>query len=203
MTQTATVRWAVLDDRDPDSYEALLSTDERDRAALLHRGRARFIVARGLLRTLLGEFLHADPAAVEFAYGERGKPRLAGAGTDLRFNLSHSEDLVALAFCRDREIGIDVEVVRADRSVEGIARRYLPPDTVSEIEGYPEAQRTEAFYRAWVRQEAYAKGRGAGLELIGESPEGWWIADLNLIGGYAAALAVEGTAPVRVATSPI
>ena len=58
-------------------------------------------------------------------------------------------------------------------------------------------------HRAWVRQEAYAKGCGAGLELIGESPNGWSIADLDLIGGYAAALAVEGTAPVRIETSPI
>jgi 4'-phosphopantetheinyl transferase len=197
------VRWADLDARSPDEYEALLSGDERSRAARLRRGRERFIVARGLMRTLLGEYLGIEPGRVELAYGERGKPRLADGGADLRFNLSHSESLVAFAFCRGREVGIDVEAVRADRSSERLARRYLPPEAVREIEEYPEAERIEAFYRAWVRQEAYAKGRGEGLELIGESPHGWSIVDLDLIGGYAAAVAVEGTAPVRIEASPI
>jgi hypothetical protein len=53
-----------------------------------------------------------------------------------------------------------------------------------------------------VRQEAYAKGRGVGIELIGEKPEGWSIADLELLDGYAAAVAVEGPA-VQVTSTPL
>jgi 4'-phosphopantetheinyl transferase len=194
MTGEVTVWWGGLDRYDADRFESLLSPDERDRAESFRftRDRSRYVVARGLLRTLLGERLGVGPERVEFAYGEHGKPRLAGEDR-LRFNLAHSGDVLALALCEGREIGIDVEAQREDLFAEGIARRYLPAYAALEIERRPEADRTREFFRAWVRQEAYAKCRGGGLELIGHTPdpEDWTIVDLDLRGGYAAALAIE------------
>jgi 4'-phosphopantetheinyl transferase len=202
----ATVHWGDLDRSDSGSFEGLLSPDERSRAESFRfqRDRSRFVSARGLLRTLVGERLGRDPSRIEFAYGERGKPRIAGRD-DLHFNLSHSDGVVALAICEGREVGVDVEAQRPGRSMEGISRRYLPPEVASEIERTTGTDRLRAFYRAWVRQEAYAKGRGEGLELIGEAPDPrrWSIADLELIDGYAAAVAVQGAAPVRVIARPI
>jgi 4'-phosphopantetheinyl transferase len=199
----ATVKWGELDDRDVRRFEALLARDERSRAAAFRfpRERSRFVAARGLLRTVLGERLGVDPKRVEFLYGEHGKPRLA-EDTGLRFNLSHSDGIVALVLCEGREVGIDVEARRDDLFTEGIARRYLPAPVAMEIERRAGAERAEEFFRAWVRQEAYAKGRGAGLDLIGESPRGWSIADLDLADGFAAAVAIEG-APVQVSASSI
>ena len=189
-----TIRLAHLDEHGGDRFESLLSPDERARAAAFRfdRDRRRYVVARGLLRTLLGERLGDDPGRVNFAYGERGKPRLAHE-TGLRFNLSHSHGVVAIALCEGREVGIDVEAWRDGLRLEGIARRFLPPDAVREIEGRTGEDRSREFFRAWVRQEAFAKASGAGLERIGErpDPERWSTLDLNLVDGYAAALAVE------------
>lgn len=198
-----TVRWAVLDGRGAARLEPLLSADEHERAAsfTFDRDRTMYVTARGLLRTLLGERLGEDPSRIRFAYGERGKPRL-GDDSDLRFNLSHSRGLAAIALCEGREVGIDVEAERDGLHTDGIARRFLPPGVVGEIERAG-VNRSREFFRAWVRQEAYAKGRGAGLELIGGEPEGWYIADLEVVDGYAGALAVEGSSPVRVCASPI
>src|SRR3954467_10915815 len=100
MSGEVTVRWGRLDCYDADLFEPLLSPDERDRALKFRfaRDRSRYVVARGLLRTLLGERLGIDPERVVFAYGEYGKPCLAG-DTDLRFNLTHSDDVVAVALC--------------------------------------------------------------------------------------------------------
>ena len=197
MSVVAAVRWGHLDEHDPKRLEALLSPGERSRAAKFRfeRDRSRFVAARGLLRTLLGERLGVRPKEIEFAYGANGKPRLAD-DTGLRFNLSHSQGLVALAFCEGREVGVDVEAQRDKLFTEGIARRYLPPGVAMEIDRRAGAERTREFFRAWVRQEAYAKGRGAGLELIGQSPdpEEWTILDLDLSRGYAGALAIEGGA---------
>src|SRR5512132_2469878 len=105
-----TIRWGHLDDHGADRFEPLLSPDERDRAAAFRfeRDRWRYLVARGLLRTVLGERLDEDPGRISFAYGERGKPRLAGE-TGLRFNVSHSHGVVAIALCEGRELGVDVE----------------------------------------------------------------------------------------------
>lgn len=194
MSAEPTVRWAELDGPASDSLAALLSPDERERAESLRfaRDRERFTAARGLMRALLGDRLGLDPARIAFVYDEAGKPRLAEG--DLRFNLSHSAGLVAVAICEGREVGIDVEAIREDLFAEGIARRYLPAEMAAEIGRRSGSERTEAFFRAWVRQEAYAKARGGGLELIGEAPDpaGWTVIDLELAPGYAAALAIEG-----------
>jgi 4'-phosphopantetheinyl transferase len=195
MSGDVTVRWGRLDHRDAGRFAPLLSPDERERAASFRfaRDRSRYVVARGLLRTLLGERLGIEPGRIEFDYGDRGKPRLAG-DTRLRFNLAHSDDVVALAVCDGREVGVDVEAKREGLFAEGIARRYLPLQVAMEIERLPEASRAEEFFRAWVRQEAYAKARGGGLALIGESPDPgtWSVIDLDSPDGFACALAIEG-----------
>jgi 4'-phosphopantetheinyl transferase len=189
-----TIRWGHLDDHGADRFEPRLSPDERDRAAAFRfeRDRRRYVAARGLLRTVLGERLDEDPGRISFAYGERGKPRLAGE-TGLRFNVSHSHGVVAIALCEGRELGVDVEARRDGLHIERIGRRFLPPDAVSEIEGRTGEDRSREFFRLWVRQEALAKASGAGLERIAERPdsERWSILDLDLVDGYAAALAVE------------
>jgi 4'-phosphopantetheinyl transferase len=196
MSGEVTVRWGRLDRFDADGFERLLSPNERSRAAAFRfpRDRSRFVAARGLLRTLLGDRLGVDPKLIEFSYGEHGKPQLADDEQNVHFNLSHSAGVMALAICEGREVGVDVEAVREDLFAEGIARRYLPAEVAEEIERRAGTERSREFFRAWVRQEAYAKGRGAGLELIGQSPdpEDWTILDLDLSRGYAGALAIEG-----------
>jgi 4'-phosphopantetheinyl transferase len=195
MSGTVTVRWGRLDQQEPDRFLSLLSPDELERARSFRfaRDRSRYVIARGLLRTILGERLALGPEQVEFAYGEHGKPGLAGE-TRVTFNLAHSNDLVAIALSDGREIGIDVEARRDDLAIEGIARRYLPASLASEIERRPRDERAQKFLRAWVRQEAYAKARGGGLALIGESPDplSWSVIDLDSPDGFAGALAIEG-----------
>lgn len=206
-SEEAIVWWARVDGARADRFEALLSPDERARASAFRfeRDRLRFVIARGLLHTLLGAQLGVDPQRVEVALGGHGKPRLTDDDAGLRFNVSHSHGVVALAFCERREIGVDVERVRPDLVVDEIARRYLPPRAVQEIERHSEEERVGEFFRAWVRLEAYVKGRGGGLGLLNErrEPEGWSIADLDLLDGYAAAIAIEGDAPARVSTRQV
>ena len=202
----ATVRWALLEGASAGEFEALLSPDERARAAKFRFApdRERYVIARGLLRRLLGERLAMSPERVELAYSQEGKPRLA-EDVSLRFSLSHSRDAVVLAFCEGREIGVDVEQIRDRRFSAEIARRYLPPVEAEEVLHRAGDDQVRAFFRAWARMEAYAKARGGGLTLIGESPDPahWSIFDLALLDGYAAALAVEGSDPIRIHASEI
>ncbi len=90
-------------------FEPHLSPDEKARALkfAFDRDRIGFIVARGMLRRLLGQILQTPASAVRFRYGEAGKPALHEsmadknmAGKDLEFNLSHSGNVVAIAFAR-------------------------------------------------------------------------------------------------------
>ncbi|MEP6881308.1 MAG: hypothetical protein ABI866_04905, partial [Dokdonella sp.] len=65
----------------------------------------------GLARRELVRLLQAyakSHLAPRFEYGEHGKPYVESTGFP-HFNVSHAGDCVALAFCRDQELGVDVE----------------------------------------------------------------------------------------------
>src|SRR5215204_5676289 len=75
--------WRASLDRDDSEFErhwATLTPDERGRAQRFHfdRDRRRFVVARGLLREILGRCVGLAPALLRFAYDEYGKPSLKG-----------------------------------------------------------------------------------------------------------------------------
>ena len=152
-----------------DRARALLSPDEESRAARFHfaRDRDHFTACRGALRELLGAYLNIPPGALEFCYGIHGKPALRGDNSQLpiRFNLSHADGLAVLAFARGREVGIDLEPIRAAFPGEEIAARYFSVQELAELRALPPAERSEGFSLCWTRKEAYAKARGLGLQI--------------------------------------
>ena len=147
--------------------ERTLSRDERERARryAAPRDRRRFVVARGLLRALLGRYLERDPASVAFAYGRSGKPELAGGQNeaDLRFNLAHSGGVVLYAFARGRAVGVDVEELRPLDEFDALSRTVFSLREREELQAQPPSRRLRAFFDGWVRKEAVLKGSGDGL----------------------------------------
>ena len=142
---------------------AVLSEDERARADrfAFDRDRRRFIIARAHLRHLLAARLETAPEAIQFSYGARGKPSLRAS--DCRFNVSHCGDLAVFAFCRHREIGIDLESVRPLEDADAIAARFFSPRENAEYRSLPAAHRPQGFFNCWTRKEAFIKATGDGL----------------------------------------
>lgn len=195
-----------------------LAADERARADrfVSDRDRSRYIVARGVLRAVLGRCLGLPPGALAFRYSAFGKPALTGdaAATDLRFNVSHAGGLALYAVARGREIGVDLERIRPDFATDEIARRFFSPGEVAALRALGPEHRSRAFFDCWTRKEAYIKARGEGLSrpldrfevslapgapaallATGEDPDEaarWSLRALCPGPGYAAALAVEG-----------
>ncbi len=196
----------------------LLSRDERMRVERFHfeKDRKRFIVCRGILRTILGCYLSVQPSRLQFCYGKRGKPALAdtfGKGT-IRFNISHSNGVALFAFTRDREIGVDIEKIRDIAEMDQIAERFFSARENAVFRALPKSKKKEAFFNCWTRKEAFIKAIGDGLSypldkfdvsLVPGEParllrtEGdskgasrWSIQELNPVSGFAAAFAVEG-----------
>ncbi|HVO54232.1 MAG TPA: 4'-phosphopantetheinyl transferase superfamily protein [Solirubrobacterales bacterium] len=165
---------------------------ERERAAAIRveDSRRRWPASRWALRRVLAAYLGVEPAAIELATGEHGKPQLSDASAP-RFNLSHSGRLALVAVCRGREVGVDVELIKPRRDLLALAERELEAEAVAAIRAAPPAQRGAAFYRAWTRHEARLKCLGSGL---GSPPRAAAVAleSLAVGDGYAAALAVAG-----------
>ncbi len=201
----------------------LLAPDEAARAARFHfeKDRTRFIVARGMLRTLLARYLRTSPGALAFDYSYYGKPSLAGqfSTSEIRFNLSHSHQLALCAFTRGREVGIDIEHMRPDMACDEIAQRFFSQVECATLSGLPAEQRTAGFFNCWTRKEAYIKARGEGLSFpldkfsvslspgeatiildVFDNPQEtsrWTLHRLHPGDGYVAALTLEGT-PARL-----
>ena len=197
--------------------EQSLSTDERKRASRFRfaRDRDHFVGARGLLREILALYLNAKPGRLSFGYGAHGKPFLTGEHSTLRFNLSHSFDVMLLAVANMREVGVDVEGMRNIGLVmDEIGDSVLSGPERQALARFGGEDKRKAFLRFWTLKEAYIKADGRGVSLPLQridvsSPEGrvavpdestgewrtcprWELRTLATIPGYVAALAAEG-----------
>lgn len=197
----------------------VLSSDEREKAGRYHfdKDRNQFVQARAALRFILSEYLNVRPQELEFSYGPQGKPALANGHADnsLRFNLSRRDGLALIAVTRNREIGVDVELIRADLPVFEIAETIFSEVELAALRSLPESMRAAGFYNCWTRKEAYVKARGEGLSFplkqfdVSLTPgaaakllnvrddldevDRWILQEIPVAEGYIAALAVEGT----------
>jgi 4'-phosphopantetheinyl transferase len=197
---------------------AILDSDERRRADRYRfdRHRDRFIASRGAVRQLLAEYVGCSPEAIEFEFGERGKPRLAGYhASAISFNMSISRDWALLGLNLEREIGIDIERIDSERADRDIVSHYFAPGEIVELETLQDRDWLQGFFNCWTRKEAFIKATGEGLyraldsfevslapgesvsllrvENCAVSAGAWQMRDLAKVPGYAGALVVEGS----------
>lgn len=146
----------------------VLSRPERDkaRAYRFQEDRDRYVVARGLLRRLLGRVLQRDPGDVPLCADANGKPRLRarqGRTPAIGFNVSHSGNIVLVALARDREVGVDVEHMRPLPDLDRLAALCFSPREREQYRALASESRLEAFYACWTCKEALLKATGEGL----------------------------------------
>lgn len=138
-----------------------LPADELARAGRLKQPghREQWLAGRVQVRRALSDRLGIAPARVPIVTRLGGKP--AVDGDPLRFNLSHSGDVLLLAVSADREVGVDVERAEASRDLVALARRYFSDAEAAAIG--TTADVPTSFFRAWTRKEAVAKCLGVGV----------------------------------------
>lgn len=193
-----------------DDWVDLLDESDLARANAFHfeRDRDRFIIVRGILRTLLARQLGLDPKELRFRPGEWGKPHLVDDA--LEFSVSHSKSWALIATHPEARLGIDLEPVRSLPDLLGVARQAFTELEVEQLSALGSSDRETAFFRIWTRKESVAKGLGEGLRAmphfsvdagpearlrgmnaaLGNAPD-WQLLDLHDIPLHAACLAVE------------
>lgn len=202
----------------PEAFRALqawLSEAERQRAGRFRfdRDRRRFIVARARLRELLAARLGVRPRSVELVYGRNGKPALAQrfAHTHWRFNVAHCDEVAVYALSPAREVGIDIEAIRAVREADDIAARFFSRRENDAYLALAPRDKPLGFLNCWTRKEAVVKALGDGLSVpldqfdvslapgeparllrVGSTPgeeSGWRLDSFSPLPGFIAALA--------------
>ena len=149
--------------RDDDRrFDAALDARERDRLRMMRSAdaRIRFSAGRWLARHVLARRLGCRESDVELTVDPHGRPSLARGRFD--FNLSHAGSIVVLALGATR-VGIDVEATGRVANWRSIARRFFSADEIAAIEACAEEERRTAFFRTWVRKEAFVKALGTGV----------------------------------------
>ena len=200
-----------------EAYALVLSDDELARANRFRfdKDRTHFVVTRGVLRYLLGAYIHVPAQEVAFGYGQKGKPKLANPETGVCFNVSHSHGMGAWAFGLNRSVGIDVEYVKRSVNIEAVGKRFFSDNEWVQLCHLPEAERRNSFFRCWTRKEAFVKALGDGLTFsfkafdvtIGDmsqvqhiegvhDPQNWLLKTFKPAPDYVGALAVEGQVKV-------
>ncbi|MDB4983274.1 MAG: 4-phosphopantetheinyl transferase [Myxococcales bacterium] len=153
-----------------DRCATLLSDDETGRMLRFRvaADRRRYLFAHALVRAVLSRYWSATPPTDwRFVTNPQGRPEIAPglASLPLRFNLSHTEGLVACAVALGRDVGVDVEHIEPPVLDLGIADHCFAPSEVRGLMAQPESARRERFFAIWTLKEAYIKARGLGLSL--------------------------------------
>ena len=196
-----------------DRYRALLSDEEAAREAryVFEPSRMEHRLTRGLARTVLARYTGVHPKALRFVEDSHGRPAL-DPRTDLSFNLSNTEGLIACAVARGRQIGVDVECTDRPALTLDIAEHYFSKIEIAELRALPREQQLDRFFDYWTLKEAYIKARGLGLSIpldrfsfllgrpgegpvqieidpsLGDDAAGWWFTQLSLSPRHKTAL---------------
>lgn len=150
-----------------EKHALTLSGQERERAEKFTFADKyeEYVVTRGLLRQALAHVLRQDACTFEFDYSSSNKPYLSRKYNDqqITFNVSHSHGQALVAISVDRNIGIDIEKVRADVEYEKLALRFFSVAEQKALMLYPREERAAAFFATWTRKEAFVKAVGKGI----------------------------------------
>ena len=147
-----------------DRLEMALNEAERMRANRFRYAghRWQFVLSHALLQRCLRartSRLHSQSRP-----GRNGKPELDPpfGRPALRYNLSHTSGMVAVAFAWGHEVGVDVEAINPQTRCDDLASRFFSREEASLI-----GDRTESsmmrFFATWTVKEAVLKAAGVGL----------------------------------------
>lgn len=156
-----------IDQSQEDLLRPSLSHDERERAAKFRQPEhsADFVVCRGALRVLLGQYAGIEPALIPISYTADGKPFLDDRSTNLKFNVSHSQGYALFAFSLGSDVGVDIEYSDAEIIDQGLLDLCLHDNELETYYSLPADDKSAFFFKCWTRKEAYLKLRGDGFAI--------------------------------------
>lgn len=115
-----------------------------------------YLVSRAILNLALKGLLEKEIDDLTVKRDKNNKPYVEST-LGLKFNISHTEGLVLLAFFK-REVGVDVEKINYKFEFKDILENCFTKDEIINIDN-----NIISFYRYWTAKEAYLKCDGIGI----------------------------------------
>lgn len=141
----------------------LLSKISKQRKNIVNRkkrilDRYQMILGEILVKFVLQEEYGVNIKKLEFFKGKYGKPF---TNVPVKFNISHSKNIILAAFSMKSDIGIDIEEVK-DLSIIFFKNIFLEDEFKYILKKNKEEQ-IYTFYEYWTLKESYLKYLGTGL----------------------------------------
>ncbi len=166
--------------------QSILSDEEKVRCArfVVKPPRESFIVSHVLLRLCLASFLGCDPKEPVYGLKAKKKPYLMSPQlkeSPIHFNISHSEDYVALFFSATEASGVDIQYHSPRTDVEAIAKRSFSKAEQQWINDLTDNKKKAWFFRFWAIKEAVSKAMGLGMYFPMEDINGLLLDEANYL----------------------
>ncbi|MDC2864276.1 4'-phosphopantetheinyl transferase family protein [Bacillus sp. BP-3] len=162
--------WARITDIQPWHYD-LLNETERERANLFHHShdQARFIIGCVISRLVLGVQIQMLPYQVPIDRTcsncklPHGRPQLPNGMP--HFSVSHSGEIVGVAFTASTPVGFDVEQLKPKLDVATMSEGVLTDLEFAQIKKLTIEEQVKGFLIYWTRKESLLKATGEGLTI--------------------------------------
>ncbi|MBS1803324.1 MAG: 4'-phosphopantetheinyl transferase superfamily protein [Acidobacteria bacterium] len=144
----------------------ILAPDEvaRSKTFRFEKDRRTYLASRLLLRNALSHHHPTQPKDWQFRTSIHGKPALY-PDCNLRFNLSHSTELVACLIGSVSQVGVDVESLSRGPQIVSISSELLSAQELAQFDILPNQERYDRGLSLWTLKESYVKARGLGFSL--------------------------------------
>lgn len=123
-------------------------------------------LAKLFLRLKLSEFLQGqDPQTIKIISNSFGKPELLNDHAKIKFNLSHSGNILAFAFSKNAEVGIDVEIISRNIPNLNSLKLVFSKKELEHLLYLRKERQADFILKLWTAKEAVAKACGLGMNL--------------------------------------
>lgn len=149
------------------AYDELMNLEERQKQQKKRYAEDRHdaLVTRALVRTVLSKYVEHSPQDWQFVKGDKGKPEILNPPIPLRFNISHTRDMIVCAVGLDADLGVDVEFIERNNSLLKIAEYKFAASEYDELSSHGEQTQRKRFFDYWTLKESYIKAVGGGLSI--------------------------------------
>ncbi len=161
--------YSILSKDENEKLEKIIPTIER-------KLRSKSRIA---LRLLISLYLKIKPDSIVFNYGEFGKPELSLPNQKITFNLSHSENNLAVLIDSSDSIGVDIETRNSNANISlKLANRFFSEQEYLNLQALKGWEQEFLFNQLWTLKESVLKSNGKGIHLIDQAPD---FSDLNIM----------------------
>ncbi|MCR4794376.1 MAG: 4'-phosphopantetheinyl transferase superfamily protein [Ruminococcus sp.] len=138
---------------------------ERYNRFLRDKDKLRYACGRIFTKMISAAYLGSKAEDILIYADKYYKPHIKEHSDILKYNISHSGDMVLLAFSSSGEIGIDIEQFDPCINESEICSAFHS----EEIKAMAVGDNKRQFYRIWTAKEAYVKAVGKGFMIAPNS----------------------------------